>query len=564
MICYLFPKPLYFIFSSDVPALLYYSYIPTTVVALLIGFYVLWNNKYSLLNQLLFAISVLFSFWSMSALIEWTNIHSNLILFFWNFQGMIFSLIAISSIYFIYVFLDKKDISIRIKIAFLALLAPIFILTPTFYLKGFNITNCDAFEFSWRPFEIYYTSLGVLAMIWILVILIRKYRTAEADFKKQIFLMGVGIELFLFSFFTIIFLAAYLTDMGIVSDSRLEFYGLFGMDIFVVFLAYLIVKFKAFKIKLIASQALVVGLAIIIGSEFFFAENPTNKILIAFTLAISIILGYQLVKSVKREVERKEQLEALSRQLSVANDKLHELDKAKSEFISIASHQLRTPLTAIKGFVSLLLEGTYGPVAETQRPALEKTYISNERLVQLVEDLLNVSRIEAGRMEFDFQLFQAEDIIQEVVDTLALSAKNKGLYLNYQKPGTPLQKIKMDGGKIREVISNMVDNAIKYTPKGGVTVRIEKRVSWDTLHKAHNDVVRIVVSDTGIGVDPKEIKSIFEKFQRGKGISHYHTDGTGLGMYVGQKIVEVHKGKIWAESEGVGKGSRFILELPFN
>ncbi|MDI6778066.1 MAG: HAMP domain-containing sensor histidine kinase [Patescibacteria group bacterium] len=328
------------------------------------------------------------------------------------------------------------------------------------------------------------------------------------------------------------------------------------------FLAYLMVKFEAFRIKIISTQALIFALIVLIGSLFFVLDLFTIRIITGITLILTIVLGYILVRSVKLEVQRKEELEKISTQLAAANDKLHQLDKAKSEFISIASHQLRTPLTAIKGFVSLLLEGTYGAVPETQKPALEKVYISNERLVQLVEDLLNISRMDAGRMEFDFQEAQIEDLVQEAVDTLELSAKNKNLYLHWGKPAPFMPKVKIDVTKIKEVISNMIDNAIKYTQKGGVTVRAEKGSFFDHDSREQKTVVRIIVSDTGIGMDQEEIDMIFNKFQRGREVTHYHTDGTGLGMYIGKKVVEAHHGKIWAESDGKGKGSRFILELP--
>ena len=180
----------------------------------------------------------------------------------------------------------------------------------------------------------------------------------------------------------------------------------------------------------------------------------------------------------------------------------------------------------------------------------------------MVEDLLNISRIEAGRMEFDFQEAQIEDLVNEAVMTLELSAKAKNLYLHWEKPAIAMPRLLMDVTKIKEVISNMVDNSIKYTQKGGITVKLETNTVWDSEHKEHQSTVRVIVSDTGIGMDAEELAMIFEKFQRGKQVSHYHTDGTGLGMFIGRKIVAEHKGKIWAESDGKGKGSRFILELP--
>jgi signal transduction histidine kinase len=481
----------------------------------------------------------------------------------WSLLGIFDILFFILALYFVYAFIEKRDASMLQKIIVSILFLPIVILSSTrLNLVEFDAVNCNAIE---NNYYVNYTFfLEILFSAWIIIFSILKYIKSDKYFRRQILLLSTGILLFLLSFFTSGFIADKLSEAGYSWSFQVEQYGLFGMVVFMAFLAYLIVRYKAFNIKLIATQALVVALVILIGSQFFFIQNTTNQILNLITLGLSLGFGYVLVRSVKLEVQRKEELESLSTQLAVANDKLHQLDKAKSEFISIASHQLRTPLTSIKGFGSLLLEGTYGEVPETQRNALEKIYISNERLIQLVEDLLNISRIEAGRMEFDFQEAQIEDLVDEAAKTLELSAKAKNLYLDWQKPVVLLPKVKIDITKIKEVISNMIDNAIKYTQKGGVNVKVEKNTVWSSDHKTYHNFVRVVVSDTGIGMDHEEINMIFEKFQRGKQISHYHTDGTGLGMYIGKKIVAEHKGKIWAESDGKGKGSRFILELPVN
>jgi signal transduction histidine kinase len=478
-------------------------------------------------------------------------------MFSWALISISEVLFFIFSLYLVYVYVDKKDISFAQKLILGVLFLPIVLFAPTKYnLPNFNIAVCEASENSW--YVNYTFFLEILVSVWIIIVAIHRYVKADINLRKQIRLLVVGIILFLLSFFTSSYIATQFDNF------KLEQYGLFGMVVFMGFLAYLIVKFRAFNIKLLAAQALVAGLLIGIGSQFFFIQNPTNRILNAVTFCLALGFGYMLVHSVKLEVQRKEELENLSTQLAAANDKLHILDKAKSEFISIASHQLRTPLTSIKGFGSLLLEGTYGQVSDAQKNALEKIYISNERLIHLVEDLLNISRIEAGRMEFDFQEAQIEDLVNEAVTTLELSAKQKNLYLHWQKPAVALPKLKIDITKIKEVISNMVDNAIKYTQKGGVTVRVESGNFFDHGEKERKSVVRVIVSDTGIGMGKEELESIFNKFERGKQVSHYHTDGTGLGMYVGKKMVEAHKGRIWAESEGKNKGSRFILELPVN
>jgi signal transduction histidine kinase len=505
------------------------------------------------MNQLLFAISACFSLWVILNLILWTNIHSDIMLFAWSFLRVLSSLISILSIYFIYVFLEKKDVSLLLKSIFLILAVPIIILSPTYVnLSGFNISSCDAFMFEGSLFQFSRIFFGVLAMIWIFVLLVRKYRKAEVDFRKQILLMGIGIESFLFSFFIVTFLAAYLTDKGILADSRLEFYGLFGMTFFMGMLAYLIVRFKVFNVKLIGAQALVVAQFILIASMFFFAQSVTNQILVCITLLGVTLMGGYLIRSVKEEIKRKEELQKLSDSLATANQRLKELDLTKSEFISIASHQLRTPLTAIKGYISLLLEGSYGQVSPPVMDILNKLYSVNNRLVHLVEDLLNVSRIEAGRIQYSFAPTQMEPLIVELIEMFTATAKEKQLSLKMQLAKKPLPLLTIDPNKIKEVVSNLIDNALKYTKEGGVTVTLEEAPK----------VARIIVSDTGIGIHPEDKKNLFEKFLRSKETTKMVVSGAGLGLYVGKSFVEAHGGKIWAESPGPNQGSRFIIELP--
>ena len=579
MICYLYPKPILLLFSSDVPALLYYAQMPAMAIALFLGFYIFWNGKEVLLNRLLLLISLLFSVWTIATLIVWAGNDGGLMAFIWPFYNLILIFIAIFSIYFIYVFIEKKDIGWLLKIIFLALLAPILILATTkLNIGGFNIANCDAFDFEWLPLKTYSSALGALAMIWILVLLFKKYRTAKSDFKKQIVLMGLGIELFLFSFFGTEFLATYLTRIGILSDSGLELYGLFGMVIFMVYISVLVVRYGVFNVKLLAAQALIWGLVVLIGSQFFFIDfnNIIVVVMVSVTVLISVLFGIILIDSVKNEVKRKEQLQKMSTELASANDKLTKLDNAKSEFISIASHQLRTPLTAIKGFVSMLLEGSYGKVDSKQEDVLNKVYNSNTRLINLVEDLLNVSRMESGRMEFNLEKTDMKPLCKEVMDTFYIKAKDAKLTLEYKLVEGDIPKVLVDGTKMKEVVSNLVDNAIKYCPKGGVTLHLNagkgsQFIEQNTPGKNHfgsepkiqnKEVVRVIVSDTGIGIPQSELPYLFAKFSRGKDISRLNTGGTGLGLYVGKAIVEANGSRVWAESDGEGKGSRFIIEIP--
>lgn len=247
------------------------------------------------------------------------------------------------------------------------------------------------------------------------------------------------------------------------------------------------------------------------------------------------------------------EVEKATHELRTANQELKKLDEAKSEFISIASHQLRTPLTVIKGYSSMMLEGSFGKI---QPPIIsdniQKIFESSQRLTNLVEDLLNISRIESGRLNFAFTFDDLEPVVASVVEELESTAKAKNIYLKYEKPTTNLPLVKIDKNKIRQVIINIIDNSIKYTQSGGVTVRLIEL----------GDFIRFSTIDTGMGIKPELLQQLFQKFSRGEETSVIHTEGIGLGLYVGKMMIEEHGGRIWAESAGEGKGSTFSFELP--
>jgi len=559
MICNLFPPPTFFLYSPDVPALLYYAHIPANIIALLISLYAFWNNKHSLLNKLLLVVSVLFSFWTLSNLVLWTNINSDLMIFVWSWLGMILGTISISCIYLTYVFLNKKDVTDNVKAVFFVLLAPIILLAHTTYnLSGFNITTCDAFQYEWTPYKLYSSFLGVLAMIWIFILIIRRYRIEKTDFRKQIILMGAGIELFLFSFFTMEFLASYLTKIGLLPDSGLEIYGLFGMVIFMSFITILIVRFKAFSVHLLGAQALVVALNILIGSQFFFIQNSTNRILNSITFVLSVIFGYFLIRGVKKEIQAREHIEKLAKELQKANARLKELDQQKTEFISLATHQIRGPLGSIKGYTSMLLEGDFGVFPEMAKDSLRTIMKSVTALAVLVNDYLGVSRIEQGRMTFDFSDFDLKDLVKTVVNEYRPNTEEKKLALTLECDETKSYLINADMGKIKQVIGNLLDNSIKYTPTGSIHVSLVHEKKSDGTDSGK---LLIAIKDTGVGIRPEVMPNLFAKFSRAPDASKTNIMGTGLGLFVARKMIEAHKGRVWAESEGADKGAQMYIEL---
>ena len=238
-------------------------------------------------------------------------------------------------------------------------------------------------------------------------------------------------------------------------------------------------------------------------------------------------------------------------ELKALNEKLKGLDKLKTEFLSLASHQLRSPLTAIKGYTSMLLEGDFGVVTDKQREAIDRVFQSSSHLAKIVEDLLNVSKIEQGGMKYEMAPFDLAKAANELATDLSVTASKKGLELKFVSDGHQ-HVVNGDMEKIRQVILNVIDNAIKYTEKGSITVTVSKDAATGMEH--------VAVTDTGMGISPEEKDKLFQKFSRGAG-GKTNTGGSGLGLYLAKQISEAHGGSIAIDSPGVGLGSTFSILL---
>ncbi len=242
-------------------------------------------------------------------------------------------------------------------------------------------------------------------------------------------------------------------------------------------------------------------------------------------------------------------------QLRVANERLKGLDKLKDEFVSLASHELRTPMTIIKSYIWLILNGKVGEVSEKQGDYLKTVYASTERLINLVNDMLNISRIESGRLTIEKKPLDIVNLIQDLVSQMQSRGDELGIKIEYNKPNAPVN-VNADAERISQVIINLIGNSLKFTPRGG---EINVVVAQDT-----NGFVQISVTDNGRGMSANDIGKLFQKFSM-IGDTHLTKEkgqGTGLGLYLSKSLIEMHGGKIWAESEGEGKGSIFKFTLP--
>jgi signal transduction histidine kinase len=555
MLCYLYPEPTYLIFSNDLPALLYYSHIPTALIALLIALLVFISAPRELLNRLLCLILLSFTGWVIINLLAWTLVQGQWVLFLWSLYGMLQAAIALLSIYFVYAFVRGKPMPSGQKIMLAGLAFPvIFFAASDLNLSGFNISWCDAFGYEGQLYLAYYTALGALAFIWIGWLLLKGVTELPRAERIQRAVLGLGIEAFLLVFFGGIYFISYLAELNILINTDIEFYTLFSMTFFMSLIAWLIVKFKTFNVGTSATSALIVTLLILTGSQFTYIESRTGLIITSITLVLTSILSVFLYKTVRAETEQRKQLQVLTTKLEKANVRLKTLDKQKSEFVSIASHQLRSPLTSIRGYASMLSEGSFGKIPEKAKEPLERIETSAKRMALAVEDYLNVSRIESGNMKYELADFNLKDEIERICDDVRPTALKSGLVLLFRTNLQSKAIVHADVGKTVQMAHNLINNSVKYTKKGSVTVFVRDDVSKKQVY--------VDVIDTGVGMSQDTIDILFQKFSRAEGASKVNTTGTGLGLFVAYKMATAMSGDITAHSEGEGKGSRFTLTLP--
>ncbi len=280
--------------------------------------------------------------------------------------------------------------------------------------------------------------------------------------------------------------------------------------------------------------------------------NPYNKqdirmmtiILNELVIAIQNALRYEEIEKFASTLQDK--VESATKELQRTNEKLKQMDETKDEFISMASHQLRTPLTSVKGYLSMVLEGDVGEVNDKQNKMLEQAYLSSQRMVYLIADLLNVSRLKTGKFVIDPKETDLAKVIETEVEQLQPTAKSRDLKLSFKKPKN-FPSVMIDETKIRQVIMNFIDNAIYYTPAGG-------KIEVGLVDKG--ETIEYTVKDTGMGVPKSERHNLFSKFFRAGNARKARPDGTGLGLFMAKKVVVTQGGAIIFETEE-GKGSTF-------
>jgi signal transduction histidine kinase len=241
---------------------------------------------------------------------------------------------------------------------------------------------------------------------------------------------------------------------------------------------------------------------------------------------------------------------AAAQELQVLNERLRQASNAKSEFLANMSHELRTPMNAILGFNEMLLDGIYGEIPEQMREPLMDVQVNGKHLLNLINDVLDLSKIEAGRMELALEEYSVQDLVETVSASLRSLASEKGLtFVTEVQPDIALAY--GDGKRILQCLMNLAGNALKFTKSGQVKISVEQT----------QEMLQYSVSDTGIGIPKEQIENVFGEFRQVDAAITREFGGTGLGLSITKKFVEMHGGRIWVESE-LGKGSTFSFEIP--
>ncbi|MCK5491152.1 MAG: GAF domain-containing protein [Candidatus Pacebacteria bacterium] len=311
-----------------------------------------------------------------------------------------------------------------------------------------------------------------------------------------------------------------------------------------------VTRSKSFVSVPLYSRGRVMGVLMFIGIKKVNKITQRDKnILYMFSSHIgSAIENARLYEQTTLQIK---ELARLNNDLGKANINLKELLEVKNEFLYITSHQLRTPLTAIRGMVAMWVDGDFDDLSEKEtKKMINRILISTDRLNNITNDMLDALELEGGSLKFQFSSFSLKKILEETVDTLKPNFDKKGIYIKL-KFDSWIPDIEVEPNYIRQVFMNTIDNACKYTKNGGVNIYV----------KSNKEYLEITIKDTGVGISKIDQKKIFEKFTRGKNASAENASGSGLGLFIARKIINAHNGKIEISSDGLNKGSTIKISL---
>ncbi|KKP32902.1 MAG: hypothetical protein A2312_00935 [Candidatus Staskawiczbacteria bacterium RIFOXYB2_FULL_32_9] len=330
--------------------------------------------------------------------------------------------------------------------------------------------------------------------------------------------------------------------------------------IYPLLITYAMSRYKLLNIKIVATEFFIFAIWIFLLIRFLLSLNKQDFIVNLIIFASVILFGILLMRNATKEQKQREKIEDYARQVEKAyelekksKEELEILDKSKNQFLIAIQHHLRTPLTAMMGYSDLILNGAYGKQSKDTKEAVEKILVSTKNLIKMANEFLDITQFQMGKSVVNLKSnVDVIQILEEIVSELQFETNKKGVYLKLKKIDN-LPKIMADREKLKAAIYNIIDNAIKYTTEGEVSIKV----------KTDENKITIIIEDTGIGISRENLINMFGKtFERGETAKKTFINGRGIGLFITKQIISAHNGKIWAESPGEDKGSTFYIELP--
>lgn len=526
----------------------------TFIVSILFGFFVWLNNKKGKLNFYWFLTSVFIGIWSLGFFGVVSAKDSVIAWYAQYFLDIAGILIPVAFLNFSLELINKsKKLKILKHLSWI--LGFVLIVINFFSLFKKGMVPYLGFDYWVNPGPLYFLFplfFSILSLITFFL-LVHSEKEESDKIKKsqikfviwaQIFGFGGGVTNFFPQLFSIYPFGNYLVML------------------YVVFISYAILKHHLFNVKVLATELFTLVISIILIARTLLSRDIQEILINAVVLIFVSIFGILLIRSVLKEVEQRKKLEELTKQIQKAYEvekkarkELERLDEAKTQFMIATQHHLRTPLTVIRGYLDLLITGNYGKMPAKMKVVISKIQLSSNRLIRVVNEFLDVSQFQLGKEVVTVHPgVDLEPIFAEIMEELKFEADNKKLYLRLEKD-KKLPKVIADSERLKIALFNFIDNAIKYTTTGGVTINLSQS----------NKKLNIMIKDTGIGIAKDDLKTMFSRvFERGKDAKEVHGTGRGIGLYIAGHIVKAHKGNVWVESEGKGKGSTFHIEIPID
>ncbi|KKQ07702.1 MAG: Histidine kinase-, DNA gyrase B-, and [Parcubacteria group bacterium GW2011_GWB1_36_5] len=534
--------------NPNIKIIVGYSHIIPVVLSLILGIFVFIKTKFSLFSKIFIAFIIVFSLWLIGDVIVWTSNDYHLVYATWSFLDYLEIVFYALGLYFALVFVKKSDISILWKIALFALTLPALWLTISLRsVTGFNQSVCEAFNNDFLGQ--YKLAIEGIILIIILLYTITPFFNKLPWQKTKSNLIVLGS---MFLFLSIFGITEYLAS--VTGYYEMNLYSLFLLPVFLIAIIYSVFELDIFKVRILGTHYLVVGLVILIGGQLLFVTNSTNRLLTILTIALLVALSVILFRNLKRESDQRVYIEKL-------NMELKNLIKQRENLVHLVTHKVKGSFTRTKYLFAGMLDGTFGEISPEIREKATQGLEFDNGGIQTVDLVLEASNLSSGIIKYEMKTIDLKEVVQKTTEEKRIPAEKKGLKIEMEIKNEKDAKYEIlgDYNWLKEAINNLIENSIRYTPKGKIAVELEKKSA--TLSSDGKEKILFSVKDTGIGITEEDKKSLFTEGGRGKDSIKVNVDSTGYGLFSVKLIIEAHQGKVWAESEGVDKGSTFFVEL---